>query len=314
MKELGANTVRVLLFWWQVAPNSSSRTAPRGFKASNPAAYPAHNWAQWDAIVQAAKAEGIRVDLDITGAPPDWADGKGAPRHFTSSRFGWRPNAADYGQFVRAVATRYSGHYTPPGASAPLPKVSLYSLWNEPNFGQNLGPQYVGATNKSAGLPVAPMYYRNLLRSGWSALRQDAKGATILIGELAGTGKGPLHEDPRPAVRPARPGVDQQPGPVHPTAVLRRQPQLGGGEVGRLPDGQGARLVRQGQPGAVRRERVLDASLRLALDADREGQLDPQGRHRVPGDRAAEHRARAGHIGLAPPPHLQRSGRPSSAT
>ncbi len=196
MKALGANTVRVLMFWWQIAPNSSSRTAPRGFKASSPAAYPARNWTQWDAVIQAAKAEGVRVDLDITGAPPDWADGKGVPRKFTSSRFGWIPNAGDYGQFVRAVATRYSGHYTPAGASAPLPKVSLYSLWNEPNFGQNLGPQYVGATKKSAGLPVAPMYYRNLLRSGWTALRQDAKGATILIGELAGTGKGVLHKTP----------------------------------------------------------------------------------------------------------------------
>jgi hypothetical protein len=193
MKELGANTVRVLLFWWQVAPNAGSRIAPRGFNASNPAAYPARNWAQWDAIVQAAKAEGIRVDLDITGAPPDWADGKGVPRHFISSRFGWVPNAGDYGQFVRAVAVRYSGHYTPAGASAPLPRVSLYSLWNEPNFGQNLGPQNVGATKELAGLPVAPLYYRNLLRSGWTALRQDAKGASILIGELAGTGKGPLH-------------------------------------------------------------------------------------------------------------------------
>jgi hypothetical protein len=193
MKELGANTVRVLLFWWQVAPNSNSRTAPRGFNASNPASYPARNWSQWDQIVEAAKAEGIRVDLDITGAPPNWADGKGVPRKFTSSRFGWEPNAADYGQFVRAVATRYSGHYTPAGASAPLPKVSLYSLWNEPNFGQNLGPQNVDFSKKSAGLPVAPMYYRNLLRSGWTALRQDAKGSTVLIGELAGTGKGPLH-------------------------------------------------------------------------------------------------------------------------
>jgi hypothetical protein len=193
MKELGANTVRVLMFWWQIAPNSNSRTAPRGFRASNPAAYPAGNWAQWDAIMRAAQTEGIRVDLDITGAPPDWADGKGVPRKFTSSRYGWIPKAGDYGQFVRAVATRYSGHYTPAGASAPLPKVSLYSLWNEPNFGQNLGPQYVGATRKSAGLPVAPRYYRNLLRSGWAALHRYAKGATILIGELAGTGKGILH-------------------------------------------------------------------------------------------------------------------------
>lgn len=193
MHELGANTVRVLLFWWQVAPSANSKSAPKHFAASSPGAYPASNWAQWDAIVRDATADGLKVDLDITGAPPDWAQGKGVPGHFTNDRYGWIPNAGDYGQFVRAVATRYDGHYKPAGETSALPKVSLYSLWNEPNFGQNLGPQYVGATSKSAGHAVAPLYYRNLLRAGWSALRADAKGARILIGELAGTGQGPLH-------------------------------------------------------------------------------------------------------------------------
>ncbi len=193
MKGLGANTVRVLLYWWQVAPSSSSFKEPRGFKASNPGAYPARNWDQWDAIVRTAHADGIRVDLDITGAPPNWAQGKHVPKKFTRERYGWAPNAGDYGQFVRAVATRYNGHYTPAGAASPLPKVSLYSIWNEPNYGQNLGPQNIDFSRKSAGYPVAPMYYRNLLRAGWSALRAEAKGSTILFGELAGQGKGPLH-------------------------------------------------------------------------------------------------------------------------
>ncbi|HTW13018.1 MAG TPA: hypothetical protein VME01_09755, partial [Solirubrobacteraceae bacterium] len=140
-------------------------------------------------IVRAAQAEGIRVDLDITGAPPRWAEAKNVPSKFLKEHYGWNPNASDFGQFVRAVATRYSGHFTPAGATAPLPKVSFYSLWNEPNMGQDLGPQNVDATKKSAGYAVAPLYYRNLLRSGWTALKQDAKGAKILIGELAGQGK-----------------------------------------------------------------------------------------------------------------------------
>lgn len=188
MKELGANTVRVLLNWNTVAPSPNAKTAPSGFNASDPASYPASAWTQWDAIIQAAQAEGIRVDLDLTGAPPRWAEAKNAPSNFVKQHFGWDPNATEFGQFVRAVATRYSGHYTPAGAAVPLPKVSLYSLWNEPNMGEDLGPQNIDATKKSSGYAVAPLYYRNLLRSGWTALQQDAKGSKILIGELAGQG------------------------------------------------------------------------------------------------------------------------------
>ena len=192
MKEAGANTVRVLLNWYTIAPRANSRRAPH-FNAANPGAYPASGWAQWDAIVRAARTEGIRVDLDIVGAPPRWAEARNVPNHYLKNHYGWEPNAADYGRFVRAVATRYSGHYTPEGASEPLPKVSLYSIWNEPNNGQDLGPQNIGATKKSAGYLQAPRYYRALLRSGYSALERTAKGATILFGELAPDGKGPFH-------------------------------------------------------------------------------------------------------------------------
>ena len=188
-RALGANTLRVLLFWYQVAPKANSRSAPHNFEASDPNAYPAKNWSQWDAIVQAANAAGIKVDLDITGGPPAWAQGRGVPSKFLSHHFGWAVNASDYGSFVKAVATRYSGHFKPKGQSTALPKVSLYSLWNEPNFGQNLGPQSIDATSKSPGYSVAPLYYRNLLRSGYGALRATAKGATILVGEFAGSGR-----------------------------------------------------------------------------------------------------------------------------
>ena len=192
-RALGANTLRVLLFWYTVAPNANGKSAPHNFKAADPNAYPAKNWAQWDAIIKAANAAGIKVDLDIAGGPPTWAQGKGVPSKFRSHHFGWAVNAADYGSFVKAVATRYSGHFKPTGQTAALPKVSLYSLWNEPNFGQNLGPQSIDATKTSPGYSVAPLYYRNLLRSGYSTLRATAKGASILVGEFAGSGRsGPV--------------------------------------------------------------------------------------------------------------------------
>ncbi|MGH2910643.1 MAG: hypothetical protein ACRDK8_15290, partial [Solirubrobacteraceae bacterium] len=192
MKQIGANTVRVMLNWDTVAPSAHSKRAPR-FKASDPGAYPAGGWGQWDAIVNAAHTEGIRVELDIIGAPPRWAEARNVPSHYLRSDYGWEPNAGDYGQFVRAVATRYSGHFKPAGASTPLPKVSLFSLWNEPNNGQALGPQNIGATKKSSGYLQAPRYYRAMLRTGYGALRHTAKGATILFGELAPDGKGPYH-------------------------------------------------------------------------------------------------------------------------
>jgi hypothetical protein len=105
MKALGATTVRVMVYWYQVAPDPNSKKAPAGFNASSPGSYPAANWAQYDAIVQAAHTDGLTLDLDITGAPPEWAQGKGVPAKFLKEHYGWEPNAGDYGSFVRAVAT-----------------------------------------------------------------------------------------------------------------------------------------------------------------------------------------------------------------
>lgn len=197
MKQIGANTVRVLLSWNTIAPSPNAKKAPKGFKAANPGAYPSSGWAQWDTIVRAAKTDGIRVDLDIIGPPPRWAEAKNVPSKYLKDDYGWEPNASDYGNFVRAVATRYDGRFTPAGQTSPLPKVTLYSLWNEPNNGQDLGPQNIDATKKSAGYLQSPRYYRQLLRAGYPALKAKAKGATILFGELAPDGKGPYHKSRR---------------------------------------------------------------------------------------------------------------------
>ncbi len=191
---LGATTVRVVLPWSSVAPDPNSTRAPK-FSATSPAAYPAANWTQWDAVVRAITGAGMKVDLNIIGGPPRWAQGKGVPKGFLNGRFGWKVNATDFGQFVQAVGTRYDGRFKPKGSSTALPRVKIWSLWNEPNMGQQLGPQNVGATAHSIGYDVAAGYYRNLLRSGWSALQKTEKGSTILIGELAGQGR--VHDKSR---------------------------------------------------------------------------------------------------------------------
>ena len=108
-----------------------------------------------------------------------------ASPHANAAFFAWKPNAAAYGQFVKAVGTRYSGHFTPKRTSGALPAVHFWALFNEPNFGQDLGPQ---AINDSTIL-TAPMYYRSLVSQGYNALKATGHAAnTILIGELAAQG------------------------------------------------------------------------------------------------------------------------------
>lgn len=185
-RALGASTVRLIVDWAQVAPDPSSRTPPAGFNAADPADYPAANWAPYDQIVKIAAADGIAVDFTLSGGAPRWAEGPGIPRAALENPFwAWRPSAADFGQFARAVGQRYSGNYIPSGQTAPLPRVSFWAIWNEPNFGEDLGPQAVDGSKVSTG----PAMYRDLVAQAWNALGATGHGRdTILIGELAPRG------------------------------------------------------------------------------------------------------------------------------
>jgi hypothetical protein len=183
LRRLGVDRVRVFLGWNSVAPDPSSRVRPPGFDATDPAAYPASGWAVYDTILRDTVARGMGVDFTLGPPPPAWASGKGAPDPSTQPE--WRPSAKEFGQFVRAVGTRYSGHYVPPGSTTPLPRVDFWSLWNEPNLGIELAPQAIHHST----VEVAPALYRNLLDSAWSALQATRHGHdTVLIGELAPAG------------------------------------------------------------------------------------------------------------------------------
>lgn len=107
------------------------------------------------------------------------------PTPGTSLQFAWKPSAKDYGQFFRAVGTRFDGRFTPAGESSPLPAVHFWSIFEEPNFGEHLGPQAIDGSRVS----VAPMMYRALVIAGWSALKATGHGHdTILIGEVSARG------------------------------------------------------------------------------------------------------------------------------
>jgi hypothetical protein len=186
LKRLGVDRVKVFLHWADVAPDPLSHSQPH-FDASSPAAYPAAGWAPFDAAVRAAAARGVGLDLTLLAPAPLWATGPGVPKGTASGFLGaWEPSANQFGSFVRAVATRYSGHYKPPGASSPLPRVNFWSIWNEPNNGADLAPQAVDHST----VEVSPALYRRLLDAGWSALQATGHGHdTVLIGEIAPRGE-----------------------------------------------------------------------------------------------------------------------------
>jgi len=182
LQQLGVDRVHVPMYWNAIAPSPNAVHKPH-FNASDPADYPAAGWAPYDAIVRDLQGTGVGIDLALVDPPPRWASGPGAPHPATQTE--WRPSAVDYGQFVKAVATRYSGHYVPPGATKPLPRVSFWSIWNEPDLGEHLAPEAIDHSQ----VEVAPRYYRALVDAAWSAFQSTGHGHdTILIGELAPAG------------------------------------------------------------------------------------------------------------------------------
>ena len=89
-----------------------------------------------------------------------------------------RRSASSPGRWANATAAPTC----PAGQTAPLPRVNFWAVWNEPNFGEDLGPQAVDGST----VAVAPAMYRSLVAQAWNALQATGHGAdTILIGEFA---------------------------------------------------------------------------------------------------------------------------------
>jgi hypothetical protein len=184
--QIGAQALRADVFWSHIAPDPAASTAP-SFDASQPGAYPAAGWAVYDAADRAAAADHVRLYLTLTGPPPLWAAGAGMPTVKNCPCSQWAPSASDFGAFVHAVGLRYSGHYTPPGQSQPLPRVSFWSIWNEPNYGPNLAPQAIDGSK----IEVSPRLYRGLVDAAWRGLASSGHAPpadTVLIGETAPRG------------------------------------------------------------------------------------------------------------------------------
>lgn len=186
LRAMGVDRVRVSVVWSLLAPDPLSSTRPN-FNATDPGAYPAGSWFRYDLIDRVAHRDGLGVYFEPTAPAPYWA----TPPLKINQGYRWShdPNAELYGQFVQAVATRYRGNYVPNGKSSALPRVSYWGIWNEPNIGGWMTPQW--RTVHGRKVQASPAIYRRMTNAAWSAfVRTGHRHDTILIGETAAYGSG----------------------------------------------------------------------------------------------------------------------------
>ena len=183
LQGLGVDAVHVLVIWNRFAPDPGSRTRP-SFDATNPHAYPSGNWDILDGLVREAGARGMRVLLTPTAPVPGWAS---QCRGTAGQVAVCKPRASDFGNFVRALGTRYSGSFADENGPV-LPRVRLWSVWNEPNFPGWLSPQLERKSGRT--ISFAAMRYRDLFAAAATALHATGHAHdTLLAGETAPVGR-----------------------------------------------------------------------------------------------------------------------------
>ncbi len=184
LHDLGVTRVRVALTWNTIAPAATSTHAPHGFDATKPDS-PGYQWGIYDVIDRDAQLEGMSLYFMLTGPAPRWAQGGGQPHGGPYGQ--WKPSAKAFGQFVEAAGLRYDGKFIPAGDASALPRISFWSIWNEPNYGQDLSPQVIDHNSVLIGATL----YRGLLDSAFNGLAASGHRPghdTILIGETAPRG------------------------------------------------------------------------------------------------------------------------------
>lgn len=158
----GVRSLRVLLYWRSVAPSPADSTRP-AFDATDPSAYP--GWGPWDRLFAAARDRGMSVLVTITGPAPTWATTSRDPDGID------RPDPGELERFATAVGRRYGT------------QIDRWSIWNEPNQPQFLGPQY------RKGKPYSPGLYRRLYLAAHRGLAASGNGSDqVLIGETSPRG------------------------------------------------------------------------------------------------------------------------------
>ena len=134
-----ASILRTVVDWSKVAPSARRARPTRST--------PPTQFGDVDEFVRNAQERGVEVLITLWGTP-GWANGGQKPQAMPR-------NLADFQNFARAVASRYSGRF------AGYPFVRFYTIWNESNLATFLVPQF-----DSKGRIVSPANYAKLAQVG----------------------------------------------------------------------------------------------------------------------------------------------------
>ena len=264
LQAIGVDRVRVTVLWARRSPPTPPR-ASRRVTSTPPIRPPTRRQGGRPMTGSSSwppRAE-IGVDFTLTAPGPLWAMVHPAPTAKLATHY--RPSADG----VRAVrvgrrpaATAATGRSTPVADRSRLPRVSFWTIWNEPNQPGWLAPQWRAAGRTR--VVDAPRLYRAYVDAAWQGLESsghtpslghDSDRRARARGKRGQQGREPDPADPVPA-RPVlrRPGLQAAARPRRRTAPLpgRRQPAA----------------VRDRAPGAVLRHRIRPPSVRLLPRAD----------------------------------------------
>lgn len=164
IQAMGVRHIRALVYWRYTSARPNSKRKPR-FDMTDPGAYPAGTWDLLDRLVESVRRRGMTAQLTLTGPVPKWAT-KRRKGHIDD------PGAKLFGKWAKAVARRYGD------------RIDMWSIWNEPNHPDFLGPQY------KKGRPHSPKRYRRLYAAGERAIHRTRGDADdlVLFGETAPIG------------------------------------------------------------------------------------------------------------------------------
>ena len=163
--DTGVTTTRFDVFWGDVA---ASRPAdPRD------PADPAYDFSRADLVLQGLAERGITPIVSVYHSPPWTTGGRFEPE---GGRFNTlAPDAADFGDFMAALAARYSGEFASPGGEA-LPEVRHFEIWNEPNLSGFLRPQFEN------GQPASLDAYADMTKAAYPAIKEANPDAQVIAG------------------------------------------------------------------------------------------------------------------------------------
>ncbi|MBD0864085.1 cellulase family glycosylhydrolase [Gordonia sp. zg691] len=141
IRATGASAIRIAAKWNLLQPSSAN----------------SFTWTRLDAAVNAARAQGLSILMNLEGPAPVWAQKPGANPFANGNA---PANPATFGEFARQVALRYS------------PRVAAWEVWNEPNLSHYL-------------LPPTANEYVPLLKAAFNGIRAAGANQSVITGGLS---------------------------------------------------------------------------------------------------------------------------------